>query len=108
MADTGIAPVTRNRSAASSGSAGGWSVGPVAARPYAWPYDRWVDTGHLAVVCIDWQVDFCGFGGYVDRMGYDVGLTRAGLPGTARLLEACPGDRYDGDPHPRGSCARPG
>ena len=64
-----------------------WRVGPVAARPYRWPYDTSVDTAHLAVVCIDWQVDFCGVGGYVDRMGYDVELTRAGLPATARLLE---------------------
>jgi len=64
-----------------------WRVGPVPARPYAWPYDGSVDTDQLAVICIDWQVDFCGFGGYVDRMGYDVGLTRAGLPATARLLE---------------------
>ena len=63
-----------------------WSVGPVAAAPYAWPYDGSVDTRHLAVICIDWQVDFCGPGGYVDRMGYDIGLTRAGLPATARLL----------------------
>jgi len=64
-----------------------WRVGPVAARPYRWPYDTSVDTAHLAVVCIDWQVDFCGVGGYVDRMGYDIELTRAGLPATARLLE---------------------
>ena len=69
------------------GSRTGWSVGPVAARPYAWPFDGSVETRHLAVICIDWQVDFCGPGGYVDRMGYDIGLTRGGLPATARLLE---------------------
>ncbi len=63
-----------------------WSVGPVAASPYAWPFEGSVDTMHLAVICIDWQVDFCGPGGYVERMGYDIGLTRAGLPATARLL----------------------
>ena len=63
-----------------------WSLGPVAGAPYAWPYDGSVDTRHLAVVCIDWQFDFCGPGGYVDRMGYDIGLTRAGLPATRRLL----------------------
>ena len=63
-----------------------WTVGPVTATPYAWPFDGSVDTKHLAVICIDWQVDFCGPGGYVDRMGYDIALTRAGLPATARLL----------------------
>ncbi len=62
-------------------------VGPVAATPYPWPYDTSVDTRHLAVLCIDWQTDFCGFDGYVDRMGYDIELTRAGLPATARLLD---------------------
>ena len=64
-----------------------WVVGPVAATPYTWPFDGSVDTAHLALICIDWQVDFCGPGGYVDQMGYDIGLTRAGLPATARLLD---------------------
>src|ERR1041384_4829992 len=62
-------------------------IGPVAANPYAWPYDGSVDATKVALVCIDWQVDFCGRGGYVDSMGYDIGLTRAGLPATAKLLE---------------------
>lgn len=61
-------------------------VGPVEAHPYAWPFDGSVGTANLAVICIDWQVDFCGPGGYVERMGYDISLTRAGLPSTARLL----------------------
>lgn len=63
-----------------------WQVGPVSARPYAWPFDTSVDTQHLAVICIDWQTDFCGPGGYVDQMGYDLSLTRGGLPATAKLL----------------------
>src|SRR6185437_14725567 len=33
-----------------------------------------------------WQTDFCGPGGYVEAMGYDLGLTRAGLGPTAELL----------------------
>jgi nicotinamidase-related amidase len=61
-------------------------LGPVAADPYPWPYDGAVAAAQTALMCIDWQVDFCGPGGYVDRMGYDIGLTRAGLPATARML----------------------
>jgi nicotinamidase-related amidase len=62
------------------------TLGPVAARPYAWPYDGSVPASKTALICIDWQVDFCGPGGYVDRMGYDISLTRVGLEPTSRLL----------------------
>jgi nicotinamidase-related amidase len=61
-------------------------IGPVTADPYPWPYDGSVPVSKVALVCIDWQTDFCGPGGYVDRMGYDLSLTRAGLPGTQKLL----------------------
>jgi len=61
-------------------------IGPVKADPYAWPYDGTVPVERAALLCIDWQTDFCGPGGYVDAMGYDISLTRAGLPATARLL----------------------
>jgi nicotinamidase-related amidase len=60
----------------------------VEAEPYAWPYDGPVDPSKTALVCIDWQVDFCGPGGYVDTMGYDLKLTRAGLEPTATVLAA--------------------
>ncbi|MCM4084427.1 biuret amidohydrolase [Paractinoplanes hotanensis] len=63
------------------------SIGPVQADPYPWPYDGTVPVSRTALICIDWQTDFCGKGGYVDSMGYDIELTRAGLPATARLLE---------------------
>ncbi|CAM3223464.1 biuret amidohydrolase [Williamsia muralis] len=62
---------------------------PVDAHPYAWPYDGVLDVGRTALILIDWQVDFCGPGGYVDSMGYDLSLTRAGLAPTAQVLAAC-------------------
>jgi len=62
--------------------------GTVNAEPYPWPYDDVIDPARTALLLIDWQFDFCGEGGYVDRMGYDIALTRAGLAPTARLLAA--------------------
>jgi len=64
------------------------SFEPVDAQPYAWPYDGSFVPARTALINIDWQVDFCGPGGYVDRMGYDLSLTRAGLPATQRVLAA--------------------
>jgi nicotinamidase-related amidase len=63
-------------------------TGTVESTPYAWPYDGVIDPARTALLCIDWQTDFCGPGGYVDTMGYDLGLTRAGLEPTATLLAA--------------------
>ena len=64
------------------------TTGIVDADPYPWPYDGPIDVDRTALVCIDWQTDFCGPGGYVDAMGYDLSLTRAGLEPTARVLDA--------------------
>ena len=64
------------------------SPGLVDADPYPWPYNDVIDPMRTALVLIDWQVDFCGPGGYVDAMGYDLALTRAGLEPTAEVLAA--------------------
>jgi biuret amidohydrolase len=58
----------------------------VDATPYTWPFDGGVSPERLAFVIIDMQVDFCGEGGYVDAMGYDVSLTRATIEPIRRLL----------------------
>ena len=60
----------------------------VAAEPYPWPYDGALDVARTALLLIDWQHDFCGPGGYVDSMGYDISLTRSGIEPTRRLLAA--------------------
>jgi nicotinamidase-related amidase len=62
--------------------------GPVTADPYSWPYDGEFRAMNTALLCIDWQTDFCGPGGYVDAMGYDLSLTRAGLAPTMTVLAA--------------------
>lgn len=56
--------------------------------PYDWPFEGPLDVAHTALVCIDWQTDFCGPGGYVDAMGYDLNLTRAGVEPTRQLMAA--------------------
>ncbi|HEU5242412.1 MAG TPA: isochorismatase family cysteine hydrolase [Ornithinibacter sp.] len=61
-------------------------IGIVDADPYPWPYDGSFSAATTAVLNIDWQQDFCGPGGYVDAMGYDLALTRAGLAPTAAML----------------------
>ncbi len=64
------------------------AFGTVDAEPYAWPYDGGFSPETTALINIDWQVDFCGPGGYVDRMGYDLNLTREGLAPTQTVIAA--------------------
>jgi biuret amidohydrolase len=47
------------------------------ADPYPWPFDGSLSPDNTALIVIDMQVDFCGKGGYIDRMGCDISLTQA-------------------------------
>ena len=58
------------------------------ARPYPWPYDGNLGPDNTALMVIDMQTDFCGPGGYVDAMGYDLSLTRAPIAIIRRLLNS--------------------
>ncbi len=60
----------------------------VVADPYPWPYDGDLRPQNTALVVIDMQTDFCGVGGYVDKMGYDLSLTRAPIAPIRTLLAA--------------------
>lgn len=57
------------------------------AKPYRWPYDGSFDPRKTALVIIDMQIDFCGKGGYVDRMGYDLSLTARAIQPIRKLLD---------------------
>ena len=60
----------------------------IEAMPYRWPYDGDLRPGNTALIVIDMQIDFCGEGGYVDKMGYDISLTRKPIAPLKRLFAA--------------------
>ena len=58
------------------------------ADPYKWPFDGDLRPENTALMIIDMQTDFCGKGGYVDAMGYDISLTRRAVEPLKALLAA--------------------
>jgi biuret amidohydrolase len=66
----------------------------IEADPYPWPFDGDLRPANTALVVIDMQTDFCGRGGYVDAMGYDLSLTRAPIDPIRRSLGIMRGKGY--------------
>ncbi|GIT86133.1 MULTISPECIES: biuret amidohydrolase [Roseobacter] len=60
----------------------------IQANPYAWPYNGDLRPENTALMIIDMQTDFCGEGGYVDKMGYDLSMTQAPIEPIKAVLKA--------------------
>ncbi|MBK6852098.1 MAG: cysteine hydrolase [Burkholderiales bacterium] len=58
----------------------------ITSTPYPWPFDGQLRPDNTALIVIDMQTDFCGVGGYVDTMGYDLSLTRAPIEPLKALM----------------------
>ena len=56
--------------------------------PYPWPWNGDLRPANTALIVIDMQTDFCGKGGYISLLGYDVSPSRALIPAIQKLLAA--------------------
>ncbi|HEY9632246.1 MAG TPA: isochorismatase family cysteine hydrolase [Coleofasciculaceae cyanobacterium] len=66
----------------------------VEADPYPYPYNGELRPENTVLLIIDMQTDFCGIGGYVDKMGYDLSLTREPIEPIKRVLEVARVEGY--------------
>ena len=66
----------------------------VQSQPYPWPYNGDLRPANTALIVIDMQADFCGKGGYIDLLGYDISLTRICIEPIQRVLAAARKGRF--------------
>jgi len=66
----------------------------IPATPYPWPYNGDLRPQNTALVIIDMQTDFCGKGGYISLLGYDISASRAIIPAIQSVLAACRGKGF--------------
>src|ERR1700754_1730392 len=60
----------------------------VKSRPYLWPWNGDLRPDNTVLIIIDMQTDFCGLGGYINLLGYDVSMARACIAPIQRVLSA--------------------
>jgi nicotinamidase-related amidase len=62
--------------------------------PYPWPWNGDLRPENTALIIIDMQTDFCGKGGYIDMMGYDLSASRAAIAPIQSVLERMRGGGF--------------
>ena len=60
----------------------------VEAESYPFPYDGDLRPRNTAVLVIDMQMDFCGYGGWADTAGANMNVMRAPIEGHRKVLRA--------------------
>jgi biuret amidohydrolase len=66
----------------------------VESEPYPFPYNGDLRPENTVFLVIDMQTDFCGEGGYVDKMGYDLSLTRAPIAPIKQVMAVARAEGY--------------